>query len=321
MTVDPVTGVKKPLLGGTSLDGQPVYSLDGSRLAFVRKVDGGVMLHAVDSSGGDARALSGILPNVRGAAWSPDGGSIAFTSDDGARSSLWIARTDRSDARMIPTDVSVAQPQWRPADGRELLVVGSPTRGFGPAGEYQGIFNDGTGSAMALYLVRPDGSDFHPITPTDGIDYDYSQVRWTPDGTRIVTNRTGSNAFGRQTVVIVAADGRELYAFPPDADPRFVNSMAAVVSPDGTRVAYASLDDEGLWQARVRALDGTGPVVKTGREFPGAAATLRWSPDGKELIVNHHYYGQTWLLDPAGGSERRASWTDPGYVAYQRVAR
>ena len=321
MTVDPVSGQKKPLLGGKSLDGQPVYSLDGSRLAFVRKVNGGVMLHAVGSGGGDALALSGILPNVRGAAWSPDGGSIAFTTDDGTRSSLWIASADGSGVRMIPTDVSVAQPQWRPADGREILVVGSPNGGFGPAGEYQGIFNDGTGTAMALYLVRPDGSDVRRITPADGIDYDYSQVRWTPDGTRIVTNRGEPATFEHQRMVVLAEDGREVFAFAPDTDPRFVNSMAAIVSPDGTKVAYAALDDQGLWQARVRALDGTGPVVKTGPEFEGAAATLRWSPDGKELIVNHHWYGETWLLDPGGGSERRATWTDPGYVAYQRVAR
>ena len=45
---------------------------------------------------------------------------------------------------------------------------------------------------------------------------------------------------------------------------------------------------------------------------------LRWSPDGRTVIVNHHFFPATWLLDPNGGPARLAPWTDPGFSAWQR---
>ena len=324
MTVDAATGVAKPLPGGSTSDGEPAFSLDGSRLAFVRQVAGGRQLHAIDARGGTPIALSDVLTNIRGIAWSPDGTRIAFTSDDGQRSHLWIARTDGSGTTMLDLPFAVALPQWRPPDGRELLVVGSPDPGLMPAGEYQGIYMDSdgpTGSNIQLYLVRPDGSGVRPITTGESRGYNYGHIGWTPDGSRIVTHRGSADTFWYPRVVVLADDGRLLHEFGLDpADARFTGTMAPIVSPDGTKVAYVAIDARGLWQARVRAVDGIGPVTKTGPEYEGAGAIMRWSPDGTALVVNHHYWGQTWLLDPAGGRERQASWTDPGYAAFQRLA-
>ena len=96
--------------------------------------------------------------------------------------------------------------------------------------------------------------------------------------------------------------------------------MAPAVSPDGTRLAYAEISAD-RWRLHVRPIDGSGTDVTTDHEFLGAGAAFRWSPDGRLLIVNQHYYLETWLIDPDGGPARQASWTDAGYTAWERLAR
>ena len=58
MTVDPITGASSTLVGGPTVDGYPVVSLDGTRVAFVREADFYQMLYVVETSGGDPRALT-----------------------------------------------------------------------------------------------------------------------------------------------------------------------------------------------------------------------------------------------------------------------
>jgi Tol biopolymer transport system component len=148
--------------------------------------------------------------------------------------------------------------------------------------------------------------------------YDYGWTSWTPDGERIVTQVADENGFTRVTVL--GADGREIDGFGAGRG-GMADAVGPVVSPDGRRVAYAVITPSQSWHVRVRPLDGSGEDVELDEEFVGGAASLRWSPDGRLLVVNHHFYPGTWLLDPDGGPARQASWTDPGFAAWQRTAR
>ena len=93
-----------------------------------------------------------------------------------------------------------------------------------------------------------------------------------------------------------------------------------VVSPDGRRVAYADMTSDEWWTIRVEPIDGSAPSVETGATFRGIASAFRWSPDGTQLIVTHHYDKDTWLFDADGGPGRQAPWTDPGSNTWQRLA-
>ena len=96
--------------------------------------------------------------------------------------------------------------------------------------------------------------------------------------------------------------------------------VGPIVSPDGTRIACAEIRSGDHWRVQVRRLDGTRPDVASDQEFTGAAASLQWSPDGRTVVVNHHFFPGTWLIDANAGTTRQASWTDPGYSAWQRLA-
>ena len=324
MTVDPVTGTSAVLVGGPTVDGYPAVSLDGTRVSFVRETDRGQMLYVVDTSGGDPLPLTkDPVEEIDDAAWSPSGDSIAYTARDGPNSNLWVAQTDGSEAHQVElgSDLSVVLPQWRPPDGDELLLVGStqPSLGFLPEYGYRdvlGSFEDPSGQGIGLYVVRPDGSGLRSITPTDGTDYDHGLVTWTPAGNRILT-QTMDPGTGYLKIRVLGADGELIRTIEPTSG---VQTVSPIVSPDGQRVAYADMTSDENWVIRVEPIDGSSEPVETGASFLGIAAGFRWSPDGNNLMVTHHYFRQTWLFGADGGPGTLMTWTDPGSLTWQRMA-
>ena len=64
-TVEPSTGETSVLVGGPTLDGYPVVSLDGTRVAFVREDEPGQTLYVVETTGGDLVLSRGAAPGNR----------------------------------------------------------------------------------------------------------------------------------------------------------------------------------------------------------------------------------------------------------------
>ncbi len=132
------------------------------------------------------------------------------------------------------------------------------------------------GSAHARQPVCGTGRLWDPpreAHPGDGVP--------DPDG-RIVFGRfVREDPVKGQIVVLSAmdADGSDL---APVLDcevarPRF--------SPDGTRLAFGIVMDDGSFQIGTSAADGTDLRILT--DTPGYAETPDWSPDGSWLIYSH----------------------------------
>src|SRR5581483_9983654 len=80
--------------------GQPSWSPDGRRLAFVRYADQGrrLSLATANADGTGVRDLvvsSPAAPFIRGPAWSPDGRLIAFVEGaGGVAAEIWVVNAD-----------------------------------------------------------------------------------------------------------------------------------------------------------------------------------------------------------------------------------
>lgn len=196
---DPVTGVTRTIVDGPERDSSPTFSLDGTRIAFVRKVEEMVRVFVVDAAGGKPIELTRApLPTAAWLRWSPDGARLAWLSEG----SLWIAITDGSDAHRVDLDMTIREEiAWRPPDGSELLVRGLPN---GKA-------------AFGLFLVKPDGSELRPVTPLDGGTPNYRSLTWSPDGRRFAYgDKPSPGEYSQQVHVLTIAGLRDVVLKPDD---------------------------------------------------------------------------------------------------------
>ena len=74
-------------------------------------------LYTIPAAGGEAKVLTSGMAWDMQPCYSPDGESIAFTSDRGAGDNLWIMKRDGSEPRQVTKESFrlFTQPAWTPA--------------------------------------------------------------------------------------------------------------------------------------------------------------------------------------------------------------
>ena len=301
-TIDPVTNEMKILVGGPDLDRTPVFSRDGSRVAFNRITPEGSLLLAVDASGGTPVQLTTTArPNLDEVTWSPDGSRIAFATNG----EIAIVSTDGSGAlTMLPLgDATRADsPAWRPPDGREILFRGIEDEGY------------------RLFLGPADGrAEPTPLTAFVEYEFGWYFATFTPDGTQIMTQRD-----------VHAGQCANLLSLGPGG-PRIVDerltapcpptTIAPQLSPDGTRVALAFPQDDQSGRIGVVSIDEPGSRKLIGPPDNGGIDWgYAWSPDGASLIHWLTKEDRIWILDADGGPVRVPEWPGVRDADWQRRA-
>ena len=267
-------------------DISPVWSPDGSRIAFVR--DG---IYTMAADGSDSRS---ILPFIlrdlwklesasgdyvvaqypmRGLAWSPDGKTLAFkvlelvrefdsVGNNLRRTALYTIGADGTGLIQLyatavgdlsqPHRVS-GEPAWSP-DGRELAFFVST---FNEEAEWNEKWID------KLYVIGPDGSGLREVVEMVNYLTLNPSPTWSPDGTRLLFPLRPfrfRNDASKQSIFVVGADG---------SGPRSVGKGAyASWSPDGSRIAILNLyheEDKAVFLSTV-APDGSDSRVVVRRD-------------------------------------------------------
>jgi TolB protein len=191
----------------------PDFSPDGERVLFVNKDERGqTSLYIVDRTGENLRLLfegpnfSGPT-SIVGAAWSPDGMTIAFAmaTTELFEYEIFLINADGSEPpRQLETGLLgiTGSLDWSP-DGRRLLISAGPpndkdifnldlqaeviTRltyggnnnspSFSPDGEFIAYNSLRNGGQADIYLIRVDGSDERQLT--NDLEPDW-QPQWEP---------------------------------------------------------------------------------------------------------------------------------------------
>ncbi len=328
--------VERPLTRHGSADGSPVFSPDGSKLAFVSRRDDDdasqIYILPIDEPG-EAQRLTEVPTGTNAPKWV--GEHIYFISNiypgktwDEMKEKLeqeqashmsahtWNALPYSSWDRWIDEERQ-AHVYRIPADGGETEAITLPTgwelpRSSQGAGSYDVapdeslvVFStdtnrDDLNSKMDLYLVEPGSDTAVNITPEN--DAPDANPLFSPDGSKI--------AFNSQRIVGFYADTRRLMIYDVNTGTTEEITTNWDRSADGLAWAadgeslFGAIDDAGTRRIYQISLDGSTPeAVTTDTDF----SSISVSSDGTMSALNNSflYPPQVVLLDPASGETTR----------------
>lgn len=259
------------------------------------------MLYAEDIGGGDfnlrvIRTKSGATsPIIDGAGAapipggiSPNGKRIAYFSDAGGDTEIWVAKTDGSNAHQVTTNaVSDLFPRWSP-DGKQIVYV-----------------TDGD-----LAVMDADGSDSVVIRPALSI----VQPTWSPRGNRIAFSEIGAPGTLWDTLSI-KPDGSGVKVLAGAS----YNEILGDYSPDGRSIVYYRPYGSGAFAIFRMSSKGTDkhPLIVSGDNdltFP------QYSSDGERILYERYDGALTDIWGArASDGKRRAELLANGtnnYLAY-----
>jgi Tol biopolymer transport system component len=292
-----------------------VWSPDSHRVVFTDYESDNTML--VAEAGGDSEPVA-IATDVTGAAWSPDGKSLAYVVvayEDEQGPAKFSIETRAADASRPARQIGEGnEPAWSP-DGRQLAFVregavwrvelagGKAERSVGaplpqlaeprwsPDGRYLAFrARDGGGEILA---IDADGGNERFV----GVG---TEAKWSPDGKRLAFIYGAGFLGFSGGIATMNADGsgiltlgRVLYsdALPPCLGDEYE------WSPDGRWIAYWTDDEGSLF---VAPADGSGQALRLGE---GLAPT--WSPDSQRVMYaasGRGFLCGIYTLPKAGGT-------------------
>jgi Tol biopolymer transport system component len=318
-TADPGTGVSTAIVSGPEIDVGPVFSRDGTRLVFERRLEGERGSGRLLVSGTDGSNVTVVTPDKLSALgsyqFSPDGSEVMFTSYVDGRSTISIARSDGSGVRAVQVGFAAVHPDYRPPDGAEIVFAGHD-------GPYSG-----------LYAMRPDSTGLRTLVePTDMV---FDHVRWSPDGSEVAYSAWGEALAGPEDMArvhVTSADGLTTRILP--TLPATEMEGQPIWSNDGKRLLIwrCLTPPEGpvgacLSKLAVVPADGRDAGVQLDADvlsYDDTLAAQVWAPDDGSILATPFGEGPTFARlirwDPLTGQTSRVSWNLEGPPSWQRLA-
>lgn len=222
-----------------------------------------------------ASSLLVMAPSAAWATFPGKAGQIAFMSDLGGDSEIWVINPNGAgESQLTFNSAADLMPSWSPS-GRKIA------------------FTSDRDSGSEIYVMNAAGGNPTRITDTAADEYEPS---WSPDGKSIVCQRQVGG--GDPEIVVMGRDGRGSKVLTRND----VADSAPAWSPRGHKIAFVS-GRNGTDHVYIMNPDGT----KARRVTPGAisgAYDPNWSPNGKWIIFTMRY-----LSDP--GSDYRVFKAHP----------
>lgn len=341
------SGQTRILVEGKGYLANPVFSPDGSRLAYLRGP--GFISHdlfVMDVRSGASRQLTHDLRSIGGVAWTPDGASLVFSSNRLGLFALWRVDAKGGDPQPVaPAGTDAVSPSiaregkrlaylsrrininlWRypldtPAGAKpvpERLV--SSTRistepDYSPDGQRIAFASERSGS-WEIWTTRADGSQPLQLTNTPG--QQSASPRWSPDSKWIIFD---SRFEGHADLAIIGAQGEGFKRLTTATTDEFLPRF----SRDGASIYFMSnrSGSTQLWRMPAPGRPAAEPEQITTKSLSDAVE----SEDGQFLYIARQ--NKLWRMPVNAREEQgleevieRSFWRDfslqPGSVIFAR---
>jgi Tol biopolymer transport system component len=305
--------------GEASYDQKPIWSPDGTKVAFVSDFSKGGHgewnVFVMDATAaGDAINLATQISDfkvesktIADLAWSPDGSRIAFSrGNNSGDDKVWVENADGTS--VFPLEIggggAKRHPTWSPDSSKiayavvknepEQIYIASSAGGIGQP-LANGVGHEPTwspnGSRIAfdaykggfgyvdLHLVSPDGSG-SPLIVTPSPYTEWTFNAWSPDSGRIAYRATAAS--GATIYRVMNADGG---ADHPLASPGEGDARSASWSADGSRIVYEGtlipeVSKSNLYVVNADGSGTTQPLTSDGKSRNPAWRVVTAAPPG-----------------------------------------
>ena len=243
---------------------RPVISPDGSQIAFAAVGD----LYVMPVGGGAAVNLTKDVALDTDPSWSPDGGSLVYSSDkDSPQLQLWVRDMKSGQSRKVTNIATQPQGASFSPDGKRIVFFN--VDGMWRVAEMS-ILDLDSGKIVKIHDSLP-----QPGTPT-----------WSPDGKRIalagIAPMTVRFREGTNQVQTIAATGGDVKWYAPipmlSIDSR--GGGGPVWSPDGTKMAAIFEGVLSVWPVAASG-EPQGPPRRVTSESAHAPS---WQGDSRHIL-------------------------------------
>ena len=265
----------------SSLDVTP----DGKHIVFDMLGD----IYIVDIEGGKAKPLTqdfawNIHPKV-----SPDGKTIAFSSDRGGISNIWTMDLEGNILKQISTEKSnlMHSPKWSPDGDYIVATKGIMSRRSIPAGEVW-MYHHGGGAGVAI-KKRVNGKKDQKNIADPNFSHDGRYVYYTQD-------ISGGHTFSYNRDPLKSIFAITRYDMQKGEEERYISGTGGAVvptpSPDGKHIAFIRRVKEktALFIKNIKTGEENALTLnlehdnQEGFGSEGYFPYFDWTPDSKEIV-------------------------------------
>ena len=218
--------------------------------------------------------------------WSPDGRTIAFSSNRDGKNEIYVMDADGSNVKRLTNNLTDdVNPMWSP-DGHRMLFESE---------------RDGN---REIYVMDADGGNQIRLTRNNGLD---STATWSPDGSLIAfgSNRDTGPPYNpyNMDIYVMNADGSNVRRIVEDPE----YDVGPQWSPDGRKILFMT-GRNGNFDVYEMNADGTGQRNLTA-DYDKSDGAPAWSIDGQGIAFSRRIEGkeQLFVMDSDGGNVKRVT--------------